>query len=239
MANSRPDSSAFVAENEIDVALADAYPNPTREGCPSAKVIESLARRERAVDDPDWRHIFKCSPCYREVRSLQQASGERREGVEQPRRRWLAATAAAAVLAIGIVGVMFLTSRSDRAAPGLETAARPSPAADTTTAQLDLRKFTVARSERTEASPEPTSIPRARLSLTMLLPVGMEAGEYDVQILDSSLASKTSTTGRAEIREYVPTLHASLDSTNLAPGPYQLAIRRQGDDWRLFPITVK
>ena len=239
MANSRPDSSAFIAENEIDVVLAGAYPNPTREGCPPADVIEALARRERAVDDPDWRHVFKCSPCYREVRALQQAAGERREGFEQPRRWWPAAAAAAAVLAIGIMGAMFLMPREDGAAPVAETPAQSSPAADTTTAQLDLRKFTVARSERTDAGPEPTSIPRARLNLTMLLPVGLQAGEYDVQILDSTLASKTSTTGRAEIREYVPTLHASLDSTNLAPGPYQLAIRRQGEDWRLFPITVR
>lgn len=88
MANSRqrPDSSAFIAENEIDVVLGGAHPNPAREGCPPTEVIEALARRERPADDPEWRHVFKCSPCYREVRTLQQAAGERREGFERPRR---------------------------------------------------------------------------------------------------------------------------------------------------------
>jgi hypothetical protein len=82
MANSRhrPDSSAFVAENEIDVVLGGAHPNPNREGCPPQELIEALARRERPADAPEWRHVFKCSPCYREVRVLQQAMGERRDG---------------------------------------------------------------------------------------------------------------------------------------------------------------
>jgi hypothetical protein len=84
MANScrRPDSSGFVPENEIDVVLAGAYPNPAREGCPPTEVIEALARRQRPIDDSEWRHVFKCSPCYREVRALQQAAGERRGGFE-------------------------------------------------------------------------------------------------------------------------------------------------------------
>jgi hypothetical protein len=73
----------------------------------------------------------------------------------------------------------------------------------------------------------------------MLLPVGFQSGKYDVQILDSNLASKASTSGSAEIRDYTTTLHASLDVTNVGPGPYQPAIRRHGEDWRLFPIKVE
>ena len=45
--------------------------------------------------------------------------------------------------------------------------------------------------------------------------------------------------GSAEMRDYITTLRATLDVTNLAPGAYQLAVRRHGEDWRLFPINVK
>jgi hypothetical protein len=69
--------------------------------------------------------------------------------------------------------------------------------------------------------------------------VSSEPGQYDVQILDANLASKASSVGTAEIREYVTTLQSTLDTGSLPPGAYQLALRRQGEDWRLFPTAVK
>jgi hypothetical protein len=68
---------------------------------------------------------------------------------------------------------------------------------------------------------------------------GLRRGTYDLQLLDSSLTSKASATGSAEIRDYITTLHASLELTIVEPGSYQLAIRRHGEDWRLFPIRVE
>jgi hypothetical protein len=238
MANRQsPDAPGFKAENEIDLVLGNANPNPSRVGCPSRDVLIALARRERPVDDPAYDHLIKCSPCYREVRALQQATGERRPFAPASRVPW--AVAAAAVLALAIVGTTFFLSRSNRVEQIAQTPAPRSESVASTSAQLDLRKFTVSRSERNDSSPEPTTIPRARLSLTMLLPVGFEAGDYDVQVLDANLTSKVSTSGRAEIRDYITTLHANLDMTNLAPGAYQLAVRRHGEDWRLFPVNVK
>jgi hypothetical protein len=142
-----------------------------------------------------YDHLSECPPCYREVRALQQAAGERRVFAA----RW--AIAAAAILVLAVIGAMFLVSRPDRAAPVSQAPSRSVGAPQTTSAQLNLRRFTVTRSEQNEAGPEPTSIPRARLNLTMLLPVGFEGGDYDVQILDSNLGSKASTGGNAEIRE--------------------------------------
>jgi hypothetical protein len=69
----RPDSSDFIAEDEIDLVLGGANPNPTRDGCPPREVLSALARRERPMADPAWEHLIKCSPCYREVRAIQQA----------------------------------------------------------------------------------------------------------------------------------------------------------------------
>lgn len=69
----RRDSSDFIAEDEIDLVLGGANPNPTRAGCPPREVLSALARRERPMADPAWEHLLKCSPCYREVRAIQQA----------------------------------------------------------------------------------------------------------------------------------------------------------------------
>lgn len=237
MANERqrPDPSGFTAENEIDLVLGNANPNPERSGCPSRDVLSALARRERMADDPAYEHLIKCSPCYREVRALQQAAGERRAAPIQSRRSvW--ATAAAAVL-IASVGAWFWWSRPDDVSQTRAPAAvAPAPELN---ASLDLRKYTVLRSDQQQAEPQPISLPRGKLNLTLLLPVGSEPGEYDVQVLDRDLTSRASTSAAAEIRDFVTTLQVSLDIAALAPGEYQLAIRRHGENWRLFPLEVK
>lgn len=69
----RPDPSGFRIENEMDLLFGRAHPNPTREGCPPPHVLRKLARRERPIDDPAYDHFAKCSPCYQEMRTLQQS----------------------------------------------------------------------------------------------------------------------------------------------------------------------
>jgi hypothetical protein len=71
------------------------------------------------------------------------------------------------------------------------------------------------------------------------LPVGSAAGMYEVQVLDSELRSMTSAPGMAEIKNYVTTLQTTLDLGSLSSGVYQLAIRRSGQEWQLFPARVQ
>ena len=70
------DELTFVPENQIDVVLGGANPNPRRVGCPPRRLLIELARRDRSISDPWYGHLSECSPCYREVRALQQAAGE-------------------------------------------------------------------------------------------------------------------------------------------------------------------
>ena len=105
--------------------------------------------------------------------------------------------------------------------------------------RVDLRNYSVTRNEQQQRQLEPVPLARGRLRVTILLPVGSEPGHYDVQLLDSALRSQASATGQAEIKEFVTTLHTSIDLHSMTPGAYQLALRHAGDDWRLFPAVVK
>ena len=143
--------------------------------------------------------------------------------------------AAAAVLIFAVGGVWFAGQRS----PARQAAApETTPITAELRTELDLRKYAVARTDQNAPERPPVSLPRGRLSVTILLPVGSEPGSYEVQVLDSNLRSRASATADAEIRNYVTTLRATIELGSLSPGPYQLALRRQGEEWRLFPARV-
>ena len=53
------------------------------------------------------------------------------------------------------------------------------------------------------------------------------------------IVPQTSASGQAEIRNFVTILEARIDLRSTAPGEYQLALRRPGEDWHLYPARVK
>jgi len=61
----------FQPENVIDTVLAHGAPNPDRIGCCSEAELIEFANRRRPIDDPGFKHIMNCSPCYRRLRTLQ------------------------------------------------------------------------------------------------------------------------------------------------------------------------
>ena len=220
MANSQPDeqSPKLRHPDEIDEIFGRANPNPNREGCPPKQVLIALARKQRPLDDPAYVHLTRCSPCYLEVRALQ-------ERFARERRRRMSALAAVAVLVLAMAtGLWFVVAR--RAGPDVR-------------AELDLRPYALTRSEATPANREPLVLPRGRATLTVLLPTGSEPGEYEIQILDRSLASEASGAGTASIANYVTTLRTTLNLSSMGPGDYQLAVRRAGQQWQLFPVRLQ
>jgi len=204
--------------DEIDEIFGRANPNPTREGCPSHDELIALSRKKRAMSDPGYVHLTRCSPCYVEVRALQEAR------IIQRRQSWLK-LAAAAVVVIALALGTWLVTRSN------------APVGDVQ-AQLDLRPYALMRSE-TPGDRAPLPLPRGRLTLTMILPVGFEPGAYEVQLLDSELASRASATGTATTENFVTTLQTTMDLSSVSRGAYQLAVRRTGQDWQLFPGEVQ
>ena len=228
----RSDPLRFQIENEMDLLLGRAHPNPTREGCPPRDLLVSLSRRELPIGDPAYEHFSKCSPCYQELRALQQADAAALKAAERRKRL---AYAAAAVLVLGIAGSWFALRR----AGDVDRIAQPVTHTAPQSARLDLRPLAVTRSEEQKVEAAPLVVPRGRVNATILLPVGSSPGEYDVRILDADLRARATAKGSAEIRNYITTLEAVIDVSALEAGDYQLTLRRDGSEWQMFPLRVR
>ena len=227
----RADPSRFQIENEMDLLLGRAHPNPAREGCPPRELLVSLSRRELPMGDPAYDHLSKCSPCYQEFRALQQRDATIRASAA---RRKQLVYAAAAVLVLAVVGSWFALRQGDGAPVSAPTVNETVPQV----ASLDLRPLAVTRSEE-QKSAGPLEVPRGGVNATILLPVGSSPGVYEVRILDRDLRVRASTTGTAEVRNYITTLEATLDTSDLDVGDYQLTLRREGGEWQMFPLRVR
>jgi hypothetical protein len=225
----RPDPSRFRIETEMDLLFGRAHPNPSREGCPPPDTLMRLARRELPIDDPAYDHFANCSPCYVELRAIQQADADT-NAASIKRRRQLFAAAAVLVLAVGAAWF---------ALRGNGDATTPLSGEFVQQARLDLRPFSVTRSDQRADEPAALVLPRGRLNAVILLPVGGEPGAYEIEILDSNSKSRTTAVGTAAIRDYVTTLEATLELDALSPGEYKLALRRPQADWRMYPVVVK
>src|SRR5687767_5401044 len=116
----RPDPLGFRIENEMDLLFGRAHPNPTREGCPPPELLKRLARRELPIDDPAYDHFAKCSPCYQELRVLQQADAA--TAATAKRRRTM--LAAAAILVLAVVGSWFAFRQTDDTRPAAPSTAQ-------------------------------------------------------------------------------------------------------------------
>ena len=152
------------------------------------------------------------------------------------RRLWTAAAAAVLVLAGAGAWVML---REDRSTTPMAAETATSTVSADLTARLDLRPYTVTRGDERPAEPDPVVIPQGRVAATILLPVGAEPGDYEIRLLDQDLSLRASATGSAAIRDYITTLEAVIDSRSIAPGQYQLGLRRVGGEWQMFPALLR
>jgi hypothetical protein len=224
-----PDLAALGFGDELDEVLRGANPNPTRQGCPTHDVLVALSRRERPIDDPAYEHLLECSPCYVEARDMQQAHVMASHN--RPSRHWWIGAAAAAVLVV-TAGVWWLVA-------GGATSLDPTSAPTAVQVTLDLRPYAVTRSPSAPDAPPPLELPRGIVELTLLLAVGSEPGPYDVQVFAAGQRSLAVTQGEADIRDFVTTLRATLDLREVAPGDYNIAVRRSGDGWRVYPVLLR
>jgi hypothetical protein len=222
---------ALHGEDDLDEVFSHANPNPKRIGCPSRDELAMLARRMRPIGDPGYEHLGKCSPCYVDFRALQRATRRR---VATRVRRWLVAAALIVGTAVGWLAY----SAWPRSTPAI-TPLRAPVEQLATHVQVDLRPYAVSRSNAEPPSMKPLVFPRTMVQATIILPVGSEPGEYELQLLDTNRQPRVSSTSVARLQDYRTTVDAALDLRPLPAGSYELAVRLRGESWRIFPAEIQ
>lgn len=201
--------------------LARANPNPDRAGCVSNELLRGLADGTVALSDPVFEHVTQCFPCYQQFglfRAMVRKAASRRNLL---------------ILAVLLPGSALAYLWSRWRVDSLDVARTAGPMR----LQLDLRRFTVMRSEAAQAEARLLMVPRRRVLLTLTLPVGSEPGAYAVQV--AKAGSVIAATGTATLVDGLTLLAVELDLRDLLPGDARLAVRRDGFDWRFYPLTLE
>ena len=212
------------------------FANPRREGCPASETLNRLARRrislEEAGDLTD--HIATCSPCFIEY-SRYRAVYKR--GI---RAAYVLASAAAVLLVAVAVSRTWNSPRGIPATPPTTVARAPIPAEQAIPRVLDLRMRGDSRSDTPSgrADGDPPRLPRERLLLSILLPIGSEDGVYDVALVSSSGQPIRTATGTSKLQDFVQVLPVTFDLSGLTPGRYELRIRRARTPWNSYPLLL-
>lgn len=221
-------------DNPIEWLLLTGFPNPERKGCPPAETITGMGELKVNKDDPAWEHIWHCSPCFKEFRSIRDerlAVVELKERKARRRRQFLisassALAAACVVLLLTLSGVGIKNLRGTAIVP------------------IDLNKASTFRGATEDDSRVLATLPRKLDELHITLPQFSPEGRYVVAILKSRtestaivLGSATTTRSNGKV-----TLIVTLDLTTARDGRYFLATRReeqgQQDAAYYYPVLI-
>lgn len=237
----------------LQEALLRNYPNPDRTSCRGASILHEMAEREFPHEHPFWdEHVSHCSPCYREFLDFR----NRVLALEtRNRKNTRLAVAALAVLVVAVGSIYFLlqhpqgeSKTTAHLTPQQETGPQTSPPQPGTqspvlTAVLNLESESITRSvpsDTPNVAGEVQRIPRGHLSLSIYLPLGSEAGDYEVQLLKNPTdhVPLTTSTGTAHIENGLTILRITPDFSPYEPGTYIIAIRRGTGSWRYYRFVL-
>ena len=84
----------------------------------------------------------------------------------------------------------------------------------------------------------PVELKRARLNLAIRQPIGTDSGEFQVAISNGSRVL-VQATGPGKLKNGITTVRVQLDCSNLRPGKYTLAIRRNDQSWEEYPVIMR
>jgi hypothetical protein len=226
--------SAFVAAAR-EAFLSD-NPNPKREGCPTPELLMDLAFR-RADEDSAMKvtlHLRHCSDCFREVSEyLRQFNS---------RRAFRLKLAVAAGVALIIAASLFVQNRfrkptsvprvGQSPSQKVETGTKQQPSDETQMARVetplpvvDYIMISPSRGTKRGGTGSETLVLKAELlRLTIHLPLGSEAGEYEVRLHRKSDKQEVMKVHRNATKENNYLLVIEEDFGKFAPGDYLLAI---------------
>jgi hypothetical protein len=206
----------------MESVILTRFPNPERKDCPGTAVLRTIAKKRISMKDPALDHTGRCSPCFAELTDIRRA-------IRKQNVAWITGTVAAAVILIAAMLGYF----------GFPKDKSPTPEPQQIAALLDLRNASASRAVQAPGDERPPiEIPHGLLTLTINLPIGSEAGSYEVQIQKPNQPANLSVNGKARIESGITQLLVETDTTPLASGTYNLGWRMTGFDWQYYPILI-
>ncbi|MGH9771081.1 MAG: anti-sigma factor family protein [Candidatus Acidiferrales bacterium] len=103
---------------------------------------------------------------------------------------------------------------------------------------IDLTQRVRVRGIEQPAQPS-LELPKAKLDLTVQLPIGAEPGKYQLGIAHEQSDPFLIAGGPATLIDHVTTLRVKLDLTRVRSGPYRLAVRPVSWAWAYYPLRIK
>jgi hypothetical protein len=212
------------------------FPNPNREGCPSQSRLRAIANRDKRLTLADLpaSHIVSCSPCFQEYERLRRASLLLR-GVR------------IASVSLAAVALLFVTARFvwNHASPKINQTItkrlptkRQQPHIVPLLLKVDLAAFSPTRGDG-NAGFEKIHFPRKLLRAQFLLPLGMEAGEYEIRLQDSAGGVAIDAPAVGRVNDGITSVELDIDLANTTQRNFTLMIRPRGSSWRRFPLQVE
>jgi hypothetical protein len=104
---------------------------------------------------------------------------------------------------------------------------------------VDLASFSPTRGGEARTSTNQLHLPPKFLRVTLLLPVGMEQGEYGLLLKDSAGTVLKNTDAPGRMKDGITSVDMDLDFTTAPRGQFSLMIRPPGLSWRTFPVLVE
>ncbi len=218
------------------------FPNPTRTDCPSRTRLRAMAFRDRqlTIEELPIAHIVQCSPCFEEYQRLRRMAllGS---GVK-------ISFASIAAFALCFSALHFIGSHMKGTAPrsiheqarsaGQSDTEKPQQVAASVPIQIDLAAFSPIRGAA-QVSPRAIRLPQKFDRVTFQMPVGLEPGEYTVQLQDAAGTLHTDTRVLGTISDGLTSIQVNFDFRSTSQRSFTLMIRPPGLSWRVFPVVVE
>jgi hypothetical protein len=214
------------------------HPNPQRLGCPDHATLKAVAHGNadlpRTQQEAVMDHLSICSPCFREFYGY-------RRGVRFWRRVPVFVGVAALVIVASVLAYDYF-GRQGALPREPQIVREESPAPVYEQASLDLRGHSPVRGE-SPGVPTPERpdlvLPRGRLALTIVLPVGSEEGDYSIRLGPPGEETVVRASGRAEIRDGITSLDVRVDTSPLEPGDHVLGVREEPWPWSEYSVEIR
>ncbi len=222
----------------------NAFPNPSRAGCPDRARLRAMAHRDAnlKLHDLPIAHVVRCSPCFREYMHFRHLLLF---------VRGLRITGASLVLGVVFVTAWLFVKNQigGRSEPSLSQQKQLQPPAgadknrtatpvEPLAIRIDLATFSPTRGDE-ESAEKRVHLPRRFLRLTLQMPLGMEPGEYLIEMRGPSGTVYADAHAPGHIDRGTTSVEVDLDLAWATQGNSSLMIRPPGLSWRRYPAVIE